>query len=102
MRLKKGDTIKILTGKDKGKTGKLLKILSKKNKVLIEGLNLYKKHVRAKRQGEKGELVSVPRPIDVSNVALFCSNCNQAVKVKYQFQGENKLRVCGKCRAAIS
>jgi large subunit ribosomal protein L24 len=101
MKIKKGDTIKIIAGKDKGKTGKVLKVLPKKNKVLIDALNLYKKHVRAKRQGEKGEVVSVPRPIDVSNIMFFCPNCGKAVKIGYRFEEENKVRVCKKCGASI-
>jgi len=101
MKIKKGDTVKIITGKDKGKTGKILKVLLKKDKILIEGLNLYKKHVRPKRQGEKGEVVLVPRPIDVSNVMLVCPNCNQAVKIGYRSDAERKLRICKKCGAAV-
>jgi large subunit ribosomal protein L24 len=101
MRIKKGDTIKIITGKDKGKTGKVLKVLPKKNKVLIDGLNLYKKHVRPKRQGEKGEVVLVPRPMDASNVMFFCPNCGKAVKIGYRLDGKNKLRICKKCGTAI-
>lgn len=101
MRIRKNDTIKIITGKDKGKTGKVLKVLLKKNKILIEGLNLYKKHVRPKRQGEKGEIVLVPRPIDASNIMLVCSSCNRAVRVGYRFEGEIKVRYCKKCKAKI-
>jgi len=100
MKIIKGDTVKIITGKDKGKTGKILKVLLKKNSILIEGLNLYKKHVRPKHQGEKGEMVLVPRPIDVSNVMFVCPNCGQAVKIGYRFDAERKLRICKKCGAA--
>lgn len=101
MKIHKGDTVKIITGKDKGKTGKILKVLLKKNSILIEGLNLYKKHVRPKRQGEKGEMVLVPRPVDISNVMLFCPNCGQAVKIGYRFDAERKSRICKKCGAAV-
>ncbi len=101
MKIHKGDTIKIINGKDKGKTGKVLKILIKKNKVLVDGLNLYKKHVRPKNQGEKGEVVSVPRPMDVSNVMIFCSACSKAVKVGYRSDAGKKIRICKKCGAAV-
>lgn len=101
MKIHKGDTIKIITGKDKGKTGKVLKVLLKKNKILIEGLNLYKKHVRPKRQGEKGEVVLVPRPMDISNVMPVCSSCNRAVRVGHRFEAEIKVRYCKKCKAKI-
>lgn len=101
MKIHKNDTIKIIAGKDKGKSAKVLKILSAKGKVLVEGLNLYKKHVRPKRQGEKGQMVLVPRPIDVSNTMLVCSNCGKAVRTGFHFNGEKKLRICKKCGAKI-
>jgi large subunit ribosomal protein L24 len=100
-KIRKGDIVKIIVGKDKGKTGKILKVLPKKNKILIEGLNLYKKHVRPKRQGEKGEVVLVPRPIDASNIMLVCSSCNKVVRVGYRFEAEKKVRICRKCGAVI-
>lgn len=101
MKIHKGDTIKIAVGKDRGKTGKILKVFPKKNKVLVEGLNLYKKHVRPKKQGEKGSVVSVPRPIDVSNIMFSCSSCGKAVRIGYVFEKEKKMRVCAKCKARI-
>ena len=69
MHIKKGDTVKILTGKDKGKTGKVLKAFPKENKVLVEGVNIYKKHERARKEGQKGQVVERGVPIQVSNVA---------------------------------
>lgn len=69
MHIKKGDTVKILTGKDKGKTGKVLKAFPKENKVLVEGVNIYKKHERARKEGQKGQVVERAVPIQVSNVA---------------------------------
>jgi len=101
MNIRKGDTIKIITGKDRTKTGKVLKVLLKKNKVLLEGLNLYKKNVKPKREGEKGETVLVPRPVDISNILLICSACGQAVKIGYRFDGKTKIRICKKCGANI-
>ncbi len=101
MKIKKGDTIKIISGKDKGKTGKVLKVIVEKNKILIEGLNLYKKHVRPKREGEKGQTVFVSRPMDVSNAMLVCPSCAKAVKVGYAFNNKVKKRSCKKCEAAI-
>jgi large subunit ribosomal protein L24 len=68
MHIKKGDTVKILTGKDKGKTGKVLKAFPKENKVLVEGVNIYKKHERARKEGQKGQVVERSVPIQASNV----------------------------------
>ena len=101
MKYKKGDTVKIIIGKDKGKTGKIMKSLPKDEKVLIEGLNLYKKHSRPKTQGEKGQVVTVPRPIHISNVALVCSSCGNSTRVGYRFESGTKKRYCKKCNADI-
>jgi len=91
----------ILTGKDRGKKGKIIKVLPKKNKVIVEGLNLVKKHRRPTRQGEKGEIISVPRPIDASNVAIWCSVCGRKTRVGYRLEGDKKLRICKKCQQLI-
>ncbi len=68
MSIKKGDNVKILAGKDRGKTGKIIKVLPKHGKVVVEGLNMVKKHVRPKKEGEKGEIVEIPASIHISNV----------------------------------
>ncbi|MBI5401537.1 50S ribosomal protein L24 [Candidatus Wolfebacteria bacterium] len=101
MKIKKGDNIKIIKGKDKGKTGKVLKTFVKENKVLVEALNMFKKRVKPKRQGEKGEMISVPRPVQVSNVMLICPGCKNAVRVGYSIEGEIKKRMCKKCKSRI-
>lgn len=97
MKIKKGDIIKIISGKDKGKTGKVVKIISEKNRVVAEGLNLYKKHVRPKKQGEKGETVMLPRPIEASNVMIVCSSCKKAARFGCRLEGGQKTRICKKC-----
>ena len=101
MNIKKGDTVKILTGKDKGKSGKVIKVFTKRHSVVIEGLNLVKKIKRATKQGEKGEIVLVPRPINESNVMLICPHCQQPTRVKYIKEGGKKYRICKKCGAKI-
>ncbi len=101
MKIKKGDTVKILIGKDKNKAGKVIKTLPSVGKVLIEGLNMFKKSVKPKKQGEKGQIVSFPRAINVSNVMLVCPNCKAAARVGYVIEGDDKKRVCKKCQARI-
>ncbi len=101
MRIKKNDTVKIIVGKDSGKSGKVLKVFPKEKKILVEGLNLYKKRVRPKKQGEKGQTVLVPRPLDVSNVMIVCPNCAKTVRVGSRFDGEKKSRICKKCSATL-
>ena len=101
MKIHKGDTIKIIIGKDSGKTGKVLKVIPKKDKILIEGLNLFKKHVRPKKTGEKGQTILVPRPINVSNAMILCASCGRPVKIGYRLEGGKKERICKKCKAKI-
>lgn len=101
MKIKKGDTVKITVGKDSGKTGKVLGVDSKKNAILVEGLNLAKKHRRPKKQGEKGEIVMVARPLDISKVMLVCPNCKKTTRVGYETFADKKNRYCKKCKTSI-
>ena len=101
MKLKKGDNVKVIAGKDRGKTGKIIKSFPLGGKVLVEGINQYEKHVGPKKQGEKGEIIIVSRPLDLSNVQLICPSCGQASKIGYQTGQKEKIRYCKKCKAAI-
>jgi len=101
MKLKKGDNIKVLAGKDRGKTGAVLRAMPEDNKIVIDGLNLFKKRSRPKRQGEKGQTVLVPRPIPVAKVALICSSCKQPTRIGFRIDGAKKVRYCKKCKATI-
>jgi large subunit ribosomal protein L24 len=101
MKIKKGDNILVISGKDKGKTGKIFRALPKQSAILVEGINLKKKHVKPKRQGEKGQLISTPAILNVSNVKLICPKCGKAVRVGYEVEGENKSRICKKCKQKI-
>jgi large subunit ribosomal protein L24 len=101
MKIKKGDQVKILTGNDKGKVGKVLEVRPKENKVVVEGVRLLWKHVRARRAGEKGQKIQLPGPIDISNVALICPKCNQATRVGFKVIEKRKLRLCRKCKEVI-
>jgi len=97
MRIKKGDTVLIISGKDRGKKSKVLKTLPKDFKIVVEGANITKKHRRPRKSGEKGQKVEIPAPMDVSNVKLVCPKCGKPVRVGYKFVGEKKLRVCKEC-----
>ena len=100
MNIKKGDRVKVRTGKDRGKTGSVVAVFPREKRISVEGVNLYKKRVRPKRQGQKGETVLVVRPLSVSNVALSCGNCGRATRVGFRFEGNIKVRYCKKCQAA--
>ena len=101
MKLKKGDNVIVITGKDLDKRGKILSINHEKNRLLVEGVNLYKKHQRPKRQGEKGEIITIPRTLHASNVQLYCGACGRGVRLGYRVEGEKKVRHCKRCRVAL-
>ncbi len=101
MKIKKGDKVKIILGKDRGRQSRVEKVFPKEGKVLVAGLNLYKKHVRPKREGEKGGVVEISRPFTISKVALVCPKCGQPTRVGYRLSGKEKLRVCRKCKEII-
>jgi large subunit ribosomal protein L24 len=101
MKVKKGDQVLIIAGKDKGRTGKITRALPKEMKILVEGINLRKKHVRPRREGEKGQIVDIPAAMDVSNVKIICPKCGKAARVAYEIKDGNKKRVCKKCKSEI-
>lgn len=106
MKLKKGDTVQIISGKDRGKSGKVLKVFLNPpaggEKILVEGVALRKKHRRPKKQGQKGEVVTLPSPIHASNAMLLCKNCNRGVRVGYQIlEDRRKVRICKRCKNEI-
>ncbi len=102
LKIKKGDNVIVNTGKDAGKQGKVLAVLVKENKVLVEGVNVRTRHVKARRQGEESGIIKREAPINASNVNVFCAKCNKGVKtaVKVLENGE-KTRVCKKCQEEI-
>ena len=101
MRIKKGDQVQIIAGKDKGKKGKVLKTIPVAGKIVVEKLNIAKKHVKARREGEKGQRVEIPMPLDVSNVMLVCPQCGKLTRVAYKVSAKDKARVCKKCGKEI-
>jgi large subunit ribosomal protein L24 len=101
MKIKKGDTILVIAGKYRGKTGQVIKVLPKEKKIIVEGINIVKKHQKPRRAGEKGQIVSKPAPIDVSNVKLICPKCKKATRVGYEVKEEKKYRICKKCKGII-
>ena len=102
MKLKTGDTIKVLIGKDKGREGKIDKVFLKTGRVLIPGINVYKKHVKAAMTvDKKGGIFELPRPIAISKVALICPKCKKATRIGFKVQKGVKARVCKKCGKTV-
>ncbi|TSC95653.1 MAG: large subunit ribosomal protein L24 [Parcubacteria group bacterium Athens1014_10] len=102
MKIKKGDNVKIITGKDSGKKGKVLKVLPKENKVIVEGLNLRIKNTKPKKEGEKGQRMQFPASLNISNVMIVCPKCGKLVRLGYkELNNDKKVRICKKCEEVI-
>lgn len=101
MKIRKGDNVLVTAGKDRGKKGKVAKVFPQDDMVLIEGILMRRKHIRPKRQGEKGQTVQVPTPLHVSNVELFCAKCSKGVRVGHRTETGKKIRVCKKCKNPV-
>ena len=101
MKVKQGDNVLIIAGKDKSRTGKIIKAFPKESKILVEGINLKKKHVRPKREGEKGQIVEIPAVLDISNVKIICPKCGKATRVGYKIEKDIKNRICKACKQVI-
>lgn len=101
MKIRKNDQVQIIAGKDRGKRGKVLRVFPKVGKVSIDGLNVFKKHVRPKREKEKGQRIEFFSPLNISNVALICSHCGKLTRVGYRIEGKNKIRICKKCESEL-
>ena len=101
MRIKKGDNVKILSGNDKDKTGEVLEVIPKNNKIVVKGVNVRKKHVKPRKQGEEGGIISVECAIDSSKANVVCPKCGKATKVGYSEEKGEKIRVCKKCGAKL-
>jgi len=101
MKIRKGDTVQVLSGNDKGKTGEVLEIMPKDDKVIVKGVNVRKKHVKPKKQGDEGGIISVECAVDSSKVNVVCPKCNKVTKVGYSIEDGKKIRICKKCGAKL-
>ena len=101
MRIKRGDTILIIAGNDRGRTAKVLSVSPKSERIQAEGINIQKKHHKPRKEGEKGQLIEKSGFISMSNVKLVCPKCNKPTRVGYKKIGNKKARVCRQCKAVI-
>ena len=101
MKIRKNDTVLIISGKDRGKRGKVLDVFPEEERIVVEGVNLRKKHIRPKRAGEKGQVVETPARISVSNVKLICSKCGKSTRVGRKIIEKKKYRICKKCNQEV-
>ena len=100
VKLKRDDTVQIITGKDKGKTGRVLRIDSSKDRIIVQGLNMVKKAVKPKRQNDKGGIIDIEAPLAISNVMIVCRKCGPT-RIAIDTSGTEKKRVCRKCGEAL-
>ncbi len=100
MKFKIGDTVKITIGKDKGREGKIERVIPKKNTVVVPEVNMYKKHVKGS-QGQKGGMYDIPRPLNLAKIALICPNCKKQTRIGTNIVKGIKLRTCKKCKKKI-
>jgi large subunit ribosomal protein L24 len=100
--IKKNDKVKVLTGKDRGKIGKVLKVDRKKQRILVENINIVKRHTRPTAQNRQGGILESEAPVHSSNVMLMCNKCIKPVRIKMQLLDDGKkVRVCRKCNEQI-
>lgn len=101
MKIKVNDKVRVRKGKDSGKSGKIIQVFPESRKVVVEGANIMKKHVRSRRQGEKGQTIELAAPLRVENVQLLCPKCARPTRVGARMDGDRKKRVCRQCREFI-
>ena len=101
MSIKKGDLVVVLSGKDKGKQGKVLEVMPKSSKVIVEKVNVVSRHTKPRRQGEEGGIIQKEAPIYACKVQTVCPKCGKATRIAHKVEGDKKSRVCKKCGAEI-
>ncbi len=101
LHVKKGDTVVVVSGDDKGRKGEVLETSPKEGKVIVKGVNIVTRHVKPRRQGEQGGIVKVEGAMYACKVQLYCAKCDQGVRVKHIFEDGKKVRVCAKCGAKL-
>ena len=101
LRIKKGDSVKILAGKDSGKTGVVESVLTEQGKVVVKGINMFKKHVKPSQKYPTGGIIDINKGLNVSNVMVVCPNCGKNTKVQFEINSDSKIRICKKCGKSI-
>ena len=103
MKIRKGDRVQVLTGKDRGKTGTVTRAIPDRGKVIVDGVNIAKKHQKPTSQTNTGGIIDKEMPIPVANVAIVCESCGHPTRVGYRFEPDgSKVRICRKCEGDLS
>lgn len=101
IKIKKGDNVYVLVGKDNGKSGIVDAVLSDNNKIIVKGLNIAKKHVKPSKKYPSGGIIDLNRGMDVSNLGLICPNCGKITRIEYSVEKDVKMRICKKCKKSV-
>ena len=101
MHVRKGDEVRVLAGKDVGKTGTITRVIPEADRVIVDGVNMVKKHQKPTKSTMQGGIIDKEMPIHVSNVGIVCGKCKKATRVGHRFDGDTKIRVCRKCGADL-
>ena len=99
--VKSGDTVMVISGKDRGKTGKVLEVSPKEGKIIVEDINIATKHLKPRRQGDAGGILKVPAAMYASKVMLYCGKCKKPTRIAHKIEGSKKARVCKHCGAEL-
>lgn len=100
-KIKKGDQVIVISGDERGKVGKVIKVLPEENRVIVEKVNIVKKHERFRSPQQPSGIVEKEAPIHISNVALLCPNCGEKTRVGFRIEGGRKIRYCKKCKQSV-
>lgn len=101
MKIKKGDTVKIIKGNERGKTGDVLSVLREQNKIVVKGVHVAKRHLKASKTTPHGGIVDKTLPVSISNVQLVCPNCAKPTRIGYEIKDNHKVRLCKKCKKSM-
>ena len=101
MKFRKGDEVKVTGGKDKGKTGKIERVLPLEHKVVITGINMYKRHLKAQDAKRPAGIIDIVKPVPVGRIALLCPKCKQVTRIGFSIDGDKKKRICRKCEQEV-
>jgi large subunit ribosomal protein L24 len=102
MKIKKVDNVKVLIGKDKGKTGQVERVYPARDQVLVLGINEFKRHMKSRSQNQKSEIITITKPLNVSNVAIVCPKCKKITRISFKIEKDKKIRICAKCNKEIN
>ena len=100
LKIRKDDTVQVIAGKDKGKRGAVVRVIAKKDAVIVSGINIVKKAMRKRSQQDQGGIAEIEAPLNISNVAIVCKKCGPT-KIGFKIDGDKKTRVCRKCGEAL-